>query len=65
MTPELASDGSPQHWWFNIRTGQVEFGAKSASLDRVGPFETEAEAKRAPEIIRERAERWNTEEEED
>ncbi len=65
MTPEVASDGSPQYWWFNLKTGQVELGVQSASLDRVGPFETEAEAKRAPETIRQRAQRWRDEEAEE
>lgn len=44
-----------KHYWFNTKTHQVEFGLKSLSLERLGPFETEAEAKRALEIIQERA----------
>ena len=44
-----------RHYWFNTKTNQVEFGFNSLSLERLGPFETEAEAKRALEIIQERA----------
>jgi hypothetical protein len=50
-------------YWFNTKTGQVEKGLKSSSLDRIGPFETEAEAKNAWEIVRLRALKWKEEEE--
>ncbi len=45
-------------YWFNIRTRQVEFGLKSSSLDRIGPFDTEDEAKNAEETIRLRSQAW-------
>jgi hypothetical protein len=50
-------------WWFNNKTGDVEFGPQSLGMDRDGPFETEAEAARAPEIARERSQAWTAEEE--
>jgi hypothetical protein len=46
-----------QQYWFNTKTGAVEVGPQSLSIDRVGPFTTAAEAERAPEIIAERARR--------
>lgn len=56
--PQLSSDGSPSEWWFNTRTNQVEFGKLSAAPYRIGPFETETEAKQALSIIEERARKW-------
>ncbi|MBS1905123.1 MAG: SPOR domain-containing protein [Actinobacteria bacterium] len=47
-----------QKYWFNSRTGKVEYGLLSSSLDRIGPFDTEAEAARALHILRERAKAW-------
>jgi hypothetical protein len=49
-------------WWYNSRTGQVERGMMSNAYDRVGPFATEEEAKRAPEKLRENSDRWAAEE---
>ena len=45
-------------YWFNTKTKEVEFGFKSSSLDRIGPFETEKEAVNAKEIVRSRAKQW-------
>ncbi|ALX67017.1 methionine aminopeptidase [Microbacterium sp. XT11] len=47
-----------EKYWYNLETGQVEFGMISPSVDRVGPFDTEAEAARAPEKLQERARSW-------
>lgn len=52
-------------WWYNHTTGDVEYGRKSLGLHRDGPFETEAEARRAPEIAKERSEAWARDEAED
>ena len=49
-------------FWFNTKTGEVEYGLKSLSSDRLGPFETAAEAARALEIVAERARRIAEEE---
>jgi hypothetical protein len=49
-------------YWFNIKTKQVEFGLKSPSLDRIGPFDTKQEAANAEEIVRSRASKWLEEE---
>lgn len=49
-------------YWFNIKTKQVEKGLLSRSTDRIGPFETEAEAKNAELIVKLRSEKWREEE---
>ena len=56
---------STEYWWYNIRTRRVEFGLQSKSLDRVGPFETEDQAKNAPQLIAERAAKWEKSEREE
>ncbi len=48
-------DDPSETYWYNTRTGEVEDGPQSLSIDRLGPFETREEAARAPEIVAERA----------
>jgi hypothetical protein len=48
-------------WWYNHVTGEVEEGPQSLGSDRDGPFDTQEEASRAPEIIAERARKWAAE----
>ena len=57
----MAHDEQPQ-WWYNHKTGEVEQGQQSLGSDRDGPYSTEAEARRAPEIAAERARAWAAEE---
>lgn len=52
------------HWWHNNKTGEVEHGPQSLGSDRDGPYSTEADARRAPEIARERARAWAADDEE-
>ena len=52
-----------EKWWYNLRTGEVEQGRKSAGVDRAGPFDTREEAAHAPELFAERARRWAAEDE--
>ena len=52
-------------YWFNIRTKQVELGLRSSSEDRIGPFETEAEAENAEAIVKARSEAWRAQENEE
>jgi hypothetical protein len=47
-----------EKYWFNTKTKQVEFGLKSSSFDRIGPFETEREAANAEETVRQRSKAW-------
>ena len=51
-----------EKYWYNAATGLVEFGMISPSIDRVGPFDTEAEAAHAPEKLKERSRAWADEE---
>ena len=51
-----------EKYWYNLESGQVEFGMISPSADRVGPFDTEAEAANAPEKLKERSRAWAEEE---
>jgi hypothetical protein len=48
-------------WWYNNKTGVVEEGPQSLGSDRDGPYASEAEARRAPEIAAERARLWAAE----
>ncbi|UOQ89314.1 SPOR domain-containing protein [Agromyces endophyticus] len=45
-------------FWYNLKTGEVEQGFVSQSVDRVGPFETREEAERALEILRANSAKW-------
>jgi hypothetical protein len=45
-------------FWYNLETGQVERGYASPAIDRAGPFDTEEEAARAPELLKERSRAW-------
>jgi hypothetical protein len=49
-------------YWYNMNTGEVEQGYQSPAVDRVGPFETRAEAERALEILRANSAKWAEEE---
>lgn len=51
-----------EKYWYNLASGEVEFGMLSPAVDRAGPFDTAEEAARAPEVIRERARAWAEEE---
>ena len=48
-------------FWYNTKTKQVEKGLLSAAIYRIGPFESQAEAARAEEILRERSKAWSEE----
>ncbi|HEV7564445.1 MAG TPA: SPOR domain-containing protein [Microbacteriaceae bacterium] len=45
-------------YWYNMRTGAVEQGFQSPSLDRVGPFATRVEAEHALDKLRENSAKW-------
>lgn len=49
-------------FWYNLKTGQVERGFESPSVDRAGPFDSAEEAARAPEVLAERSRAWSEEE---
>ena len=60
---DKASSGEPIEYWFNLKTGLVEFGKQSAAPYRVGPFEAEAEAAAALKTLAERSAKWREEDE--
>ncbi|MCU1583498.1 MAG: methionine aminopeptidase [Microbacteriaceae bacterium] len=45
-------------WYYNNRTHQVEEGRQSLASELDGPFASQEEAARAPEIIAERSRKW-------
>lgn len=51
-----------EKYWYNLATGEVEYGMLSPAIDRAGPFDTAEDAARAPEILAERARAWADEE---
>ncbi|MGG7464016.1 MULTISPECIES: SPOR domain-containing protein [unclassified Plantibacter] len=53
----MAKEPSEQYW-YNVKTGAVEFGYASPSVDRVGPFETQEAAAHALEKLRENSAKW-------
>lgn len=55
------SDGD-EKYWYNAKTGEVEFGMLSPSIDRIGPFDTADEASKAPDVLKERSRAWAEEE---
>lgn len=54
-----------EQYWYNLTTKKVERGFESPAVDRAGPFATEAEAARAPEVLAERSRAWAAEEAEE
>jgi hypothetical protein len=59
----LDSSGNPEEFWYNLKTNTVEFGKLSAAPFRVGPFQTEEEARRALETLASRSREWEAEDE--
>jgi len=50
-------------WWYNLATGKVEQGRQSSMRSRVGPYDTEQEAREALELAAQRTEYWDEQEE--
>ncbi|RRJ88802.1 SPOR domain-containing protein [Gulosibacter macacae] len=53
---------TPEEYWYNTRTGEVEQGKQSISSERLGPFPTFEQAERANEKLAENARAWAEEE---
>ncbi|PJJ55296.1 hypothetical protein [Compostimonas suwonensis] len=53
----MAEDVENQYW-YNMKTGEVEHGFQSPSVDRVGPFATAEEASHALEVLRANSAKW-------
>jgi hypothetical protein len=52
-------------FWYNLKTGAVEQGFVSPAPDRVGPFDTYAEAERALDVLRANSAKWAEEDAEE
>lgn len=52
-----------EQYWFNTKTKEVEKGPQSLSLDRLGPFNSKAEAQNAEQIVANRAKQISEEDE--
>ncbi|MCW4459616.1 SPOR domain-containing protein [Microbacterium sp. MPKO10] len=57
------TDDPSTKYWYNLKTGAVEHGYESPSVDRAGPFDTAEEAARAPERLAENSRKWDEEDE--
>lgn len=53
----IAQDAEHKYW-YNMKTGAVEQGFLSPAPDRVGPFDTHAEAERALDTLRANSAKW-------
>jgi hypothetical protein len=61
----MKPEESEVKFWFNTVTKLVESGPQSLALNRLGPFDTEAQALRAEEIVAERARQIAVEDDEE
>ena len=50
-------------WWFNLRTKQVEQDAGGPNSERLGPYDTEADARNALERAAARNADWDAQDE--
>jgi hypothetical protein len=57
----MSGEGA-QSYWYNMKTGEVEFGFESPSVDRVGPFDSREAAEHALETLRANSQKWDAEE---
>jgi len=56
-----AFSASPPVWWYHRRTRQVSEGRVAPGRGWDGPYASQEDAARAPEIARARAAEWNAE----
>lgn len=53
--------GEEKKWYFNIKTGKVEYGRVSSLFDVMGPYDSEQEAQHALEKAAEDNSKWDEE----
>jgi hypothetical protein len=58
----LDSSGTPEEFWFNLKTKTVEFGKLTPAAYRVGPFSSAEDAAKALETLASRSKDWDEEE---
>ena len=53
--------GEEKKWYFNIKTGKVEYGRISSLFDVMGPYNSEQEARNALEKAAQDNSKWDEE----
>ncbi len=61
----MSTEGTGEKFYFNLRTREVEQGPQSIWADRLGPYDTYAEASRALDRAKERTAAWDEEDAEE
>lgn len=51
-------------WWYNVDTGETEFGPGAPNAERMGPYATQQDAEHALDLARQRNEAWDAQDEE-
>lgn len=59
------AENMEHEFWYNLKTGEVEQGLVSPSVDRAGPFATRVEAEHALETLRANSAKWAQEDAEE
>ena len=62
MTADDQHPEPSEAYWYNLKTGEVEKGFKTPSVDRAGPFDTAGRGRPRPRDHRERSRAWAEEE---
>lgn len=57
----MADTPTSEHYWFNTQTGQVEKGPQSSWENRMGPYDTEAQARSALDTAASKSAQWERE----
>jgi hypothetical protein len=57
------TDDNDNDWWYCLKHHTVEHGAGCPGKDRLGPYASREEASRALEIVQERNEEWDAQDE--
>lgn len=52
--------GRENEWFYCVRHNRVEEGPECRALDRLGPYDSRADAERALETARERNQSWES-----
>jgi hypothetical protein len=58
MSESMSTSGIEDQWWFCLKHMRVEQGPGCPGKDRMGPYDSEADAAHALEHARERNEEW-------
>lgn len=59
--PESQDSSPDRKYYYNLATGEVEYGLVSDWTHRMGPYDTADDAARALEIVQERNKAWEDE----